>query len=168
MKFKKNKAMKAKLLTIAILEDDLFYAEFLKQGLKSIHYPFVTNFYTREQFLEGYEEEKPDLILLDHYLHNTDGLKVIEEIKEKDDEANVVFVSGQQSPHIALDALKKGALDYLEKDEKVFEHLKKIILKVRKEKKRKDEIKNEKNKMKWFIGLSICLVSVLVYMETTY
>jgi DNA-binding NtrC family response regulator len=160
--------MKTKLLSIAILEDDLFYAEFLKQGLKSIHYPFVTNFYTRDQFLKGYKTEKPDLILLDHYLHNTNGLEVIKEIKSKDEEANVVFISGQQNPEIALNALKKGALDYLEKDEKVFQNLKKIILKVRIDKKRREEKLEYKVKMKWFVALSVALILTVTIMELKY
>jgi DNA-binding NtrC family response regulator len=160
--------MRTKLLSIAILEDDLFYAEFLKQGLKNIHYPFVTNFYTREQFLTGYKKEKPDLILLDHYLHNTNGLKIIDEIKETDEDANVVFVSGQQNPEIALDALKKGALDYLEKDDKVFDNLKKIILKVRIEKKKKDNEKEFKTKIKLFAAVSVLLILTVTIMNIKY
>lgn len=160
--------MKRKLPHIAILEDDLFYAEYLKQGLKGMNYPIVTNFYTRQQLISNLKKDKPDLILLDHYLHDSLGLEVMDQIRILDEEAKIVYVSGQDSPTVALNALKKGALDYLEKDDKVFEHLKKIILKVRKDKKRIQLRKEMETKMKWLLGISLTLLALIIYMMKNY
>ena len=156
--------METKLITISILEDDLFYAEYLKQGLKSIHYPFVTNFYTRDQFFKSYKKDQSDLILLDYKLHNTNGLVVIDEIKKIDKRANVVFISGQKKPEIALKALKKGAMDYLEKNQEVFKNLKKIILKVRIEKKIISDKLIFQRKLKWMLAFAISVITLILFM----
>lgn len=160
--------MKTKLLSIAILEDDLFYAEYLKQGLKSIHYPFVTNFYTKDQFIDGYKKDKPDLVLMDHYLHNTNGLQVINDLIAQDEDAKVVYISGQKDPDIVLKALKKGVIDYLVKDEDVFRHLKSIILRVRVHKKKVQEKIMFERKMKWMAFGMVAFTVLVTLMYKNY
>jgi len=64
-----------------------------------------------------------DLVLLDIRLPKVDGLGVLSEIKEKQPETSVVMMTAYGSEKIAVDALKRGADDYiikpLEADEPV-------------------------------------------------
>lgn len=156
--------MNAKLPTISILEDDLFYADFLRHGLKAIHYPFVKNYYTKEQFLEAYKKERSDLILLDYHLHNTTGVDVLEAIKEINENAKVVIISAQENPKIALKILKKDVVDYLEKDQNVFKNLKQIILQIRKEKAVKEEQKRFKYNLITFFLFTSGMAALITYL----
>ena len=56
-----------------------------------------------------------DVVLLDVWLPQMDGLAVLEEVKELDDRPEVVMISGHGSVETAVRATKLGAYDFLEK-----------------------------------------------------
>ena len=62
------------------------------------------------------EEENPFMVLLDLRLDGSlDGLELLAMIKESRPEIKVVMISGQRDIHGVVEAMKSGALDYLEK-----------------------------------------------------
>jgi len=65
--------------------------------------------------LQAYNEEPPDLVLLDIKMAPMDGLEVLENLRAKDPDAVVVMISGHGSVETAVEALKRGAFDFLEK-----------------------------------------------------
>jgi len=65
--------------------------------------------------LEAYAEMPADLVLLDIKMAQMDGLDVLEKLREKDPDAVVVMISGHGSVETAVEALKRGAFDFLEK-----------------------------------------------------
>ena len=66
---------------------------------------------------------KPDIISLDYTLPDMTGEEVLEEIKEFNQEILVVILSGQQDISTAVKLLKKGAYDYITKDEETKDRL---------------------------------------------
>jgi signal transduction histidine kinase len=58
-----------------------------------------------------------DIILLDLLLPDIDGLDVLQEIRQRNDECAIVILTGAGGTATAIDAVRKGADGYLEKQE---------------------------------------------------
>jgi DNA-binding NtrC family response regulator len=70
---------------------------------------------TGVEALERVRDSYPDLILLDQRLPDGDGLVLIAKIRAIDADVPVVVLTGNGSTDLAVEALKMGAADYLEK-----------------------------------------------------
>ncbi len=65
--------------------------------------------------LSIFEKEKPDVVLLDVWMPGMDGLQVLKRIKKKNQDAMVIVISGHGTISTAVEAVKIGAYDFLEK-----------------------------------------------------
>jgi len=65
--------------------------------------------------LDLYREHKPDVVFLDIWLPDKDGLEALQAILEMDSSALVVMMSGHGTSSTAVKSIKMGAQDYLEK-----------------------------------------------------
>jgi len=62
-----------------------------------------------------FEREAPDVVLLDVWMPEIDGIQVLKEIRTRKDDAKVVVISGHGTISTAVEAVKMGAYDFLEK-----------------------------------------------------
>jgi two-component system response regulator AtoC len=60
-------------------------------------------------------KEQPDLILCDIRMPRMDGLEFLEQYRKKNGEALVITITAYGSTELAVEAMKKGAYDYLPK-----------------------------------------------------
>jgi DNA-binding NtrC family response regulator len=67
------------------------------------------------QGLKKLEKENYDLIFCDIKMPKMDGIEVLEKLKEKEIEAPVIIITGHGSVETAVEALKKGAYDFIQK-----------------------------------------------------
>ena len=65
--------------------------------------------------LDLYRRERPELVFLDVWLPDRDGLETLQALRELDPHATVVMMSGHGTSATAVKAIKMGAFDYLEK-----------------------------------------------------
>jgi diguanylate cyclase (GGDEF)-like protein len=94
-------------------EDIVTYKRFLQ---KSEDYTFlISEADSGARGLELFEQNAFDCILLDYRLPDMDGLVLIEKIAPKG--KPVVFITGHGNENIAVEAMKKGATDYLIKNQ---------------------------------------------------
>jgi two-component system nitrogen regulation response regulator NtrX len=65
--------------------------------------------------LEKFKSFAPEIILLDVKLGEADGLELLDDIFKMEPQAKVIMISGHSGIKEAVDAIKKGAYDFLEK-----------------------------------------------------
>lgn len=99
-----------------LLADDseLFY-KFLRDVLKkeSIEIIWAKN---KKEAIEKFKEEKPDIVLVDIILSDSNGIDVIKELKALDKDANIMVISGLDKQDVIKEALDAGARDYIVKN----------------------------------------------------
>lgn len=110
---------------ILIVDDEETIRFSIKEFLEGQGYEVIVA-ETCEQALEKIDEFMPDLVLLDLRLPNMGGIELLEKVKTKDPNALMIVMTGYGSVDSAVEAMKIGAYDYLEKPFKT-EHLKLVI-----------------------------------------
>ncbi len=70
---------------------------------------------TGETALKELEAFKPDIVLLDYRLPDTDGLQLLDHIRTLDRGIRVIMITGEGNVQLAVNAMKAGAYDYLAK-----------------------------------------------------
>jgi len=67
------------------------------------------------QCLAKFESEEPDLVVLDLRMPGMDGLEVLEAIREKDRDLPVIMITAHGTIETAIEAMKRGAYDFITK-----------------------------------------------------
>ncbi len=65
--------------------------------------------------LDLFEKQRPDVVFLDIWLADRDGLEVLDALRELEPNAAVIMISGHGTVSTAVKAIRMGAYDYLEK-----------------------------------------------------
>ncbi|HKY07897.1 MAG TPA: UDP-3-O-acyl-N-acetylglucosamine deacetylase [Candidatus Binatia bacterium] len=100
--------------TILIVDDEDGVRESVREVLTDEGYRVVDTA-DGTHVLKMIREEKPELVLLDIWMPQVDGIGLLKEIKNQEPEINVVMVSGHGNIHTAVTATKFGAFDFIEK-----------------------------------------------------
>ena len=100
--------------TICIVDDEPSILNTLSSILEDERYQ-VTIAKTGEEALKVIQMEVPDVVLLDIWMPELDGLEVLKRVREQFPHIMVIMMSGHGSVETAVKATKLGAYDYLEK-----------------------------------------------------
>jgi two-component system, NtrC family, response regulator AtoC len=131
---------------IFIVEDDSLYGKLLTHNLSKNPDFDVHIFENGKDCLKNLNQ-KPDVVSIDYHLPDMNGEELLAKIKSFNPEIPVIIVSGQDEISVALELLKKGAYDYLIKDEGTKELLWNSVLKIKENKKLKVEVEELKEKL---------------------
>lgn len=99
---------------ILVIEDEPTLAKNIKTYLKKYDYE-VHIACDGKEGLREVESFKPDLVLLDLQLPDFNGLEILSKIKKIDSPIIVIMMTAHGQIHIAVDAMKAGAYDFLSK-----------------------------------------------------
>ena len=101
--------------TLAIVDDDQQFAEYLQTLLRSRGYE-TQAFDSGDALLAALRQGAvPDVILLDVLMPGLDGLETLRAIRLVHPAAQVVMLSGGQTPATIVEAVRLGATDYVVK-----------------------------------------------------
>tara|TARA_B110001450_G_scaffold16748_2_gene15484 strand:+ start:1219 stop:1653 length:435 start_codon:yes stop_codon:yes gene_type:complete len=116
-------------LKIFIVDDDLFYQNIIEHYINGLGYTDVKKFNDGVSTLECINEN-PDVVFLDCIMETLTGYEVLKKIKRFNPNIHVVMVSSQEEIKTAVDTLKHGAFDYIQKSELNEKNVKQILQKI--------------------------------------
>jgi two-component system nitrogen regulation response regulator NtrX len=100
--------------SILIVDDEPTILSSLSQVLEDEHYQVITATSGAEA-LKLIASDAPDLMLLDIWMPELDGLETLRRAREQVPTLQVMMMSGHGSIETAVKAIKLGAYDYIEK-----------------------------------------------------
>lgn len=124
---------------IFLVEDDIIFAKIISYHL-SLNPDNQVEIFPDGKSMVKNLYKNPNLITLDYNLPDMTGLEVLRQVKEFNPDIPVVIVSGQQDLATAIELLKKGAYDYILKDQDTKERLWNITRNIRENVKLKQKI----------------------------
>lgn len=133
-------------LKVLILEDVEFDAELMEYEMRREDLKFISRrVETEKDFIKELDDLNPDVILVDHSLPHFDGVSALEITKKISPSTPFIFVSGKIGDEFAVDMLKKGATDYVFKN-----NLSKLVPAIKRaitERNELEELKRSKNEL---------------------
>ncbi|MDX9880915.1 MAG: sigma-54 dependent transcriptional regulator [Prolixibacteraceae bacterium] len=139
--------MEEKAFKIFVVEDDEWYNRLLVHHLSLIPDYDILSFKTGTDCLAGLADE-PDVVTLDYRLPDMKGLEVLKQIKERNEDIQVVLISEQDDIEVVVELLKHGAYDYIVKSRDIKERLLNTVNNIRKGSRLKKEIVSLKKEVK--------------------
>ena len=100
--------------TVYIVDDDEAVRDSLRWLLEANTYR-VKAFASAEAFLAEYREDNPGILIVDVRMPGMSGLQLQEELIARNSHMPVVFITGHGDVPMAVNTMKKGAVDFLEK-----------------------------------------------------
>lgn len=128
---------------IFVIDDDASVRRSLPLLLKASDYD-VETFSSSEEFLNREQFNGTGCIILDINLEGISGLELQEELMNKQDSLPIVFITGKGGVPESVQALKKGAIDFLQKpfdDEELLDAVEEALTKSHEIKKEFDQLK---------------------------
>lgn len=100
--------------TVLVVDDEASILDSLTGILEDEGYEVITAS-SGEDALVQYASACPDLILLDVWMPGMDGVETLIQLRKKNEGIPVIMISGHSNIDIAVQAIKMGAYDFLEK-----------------------------------------------------
>jgi two-component system, NtrC family, response regulator AtoC len=99
---------------ILVVDDDRSICKLLSSILQMESYPFRVAT-SGEQARQAMQEDRFDVLVSDIYLGDDSGLKLLEQIKSINSDAEVVIMTAHGTMETAVHAVRNGAFDYISK-----------------------------------------------------
>jgi two-component system nitrogen regulation response regulator NtrX len=99
---------------ILVIDDEGAIRDSLRMILEYEDYQFV-GAATGQEGIAAVQRERPDLVLLDIKMPGMDGLEVLRKLHALDETLPVVMISGHGTTATAVEAIRSGAIDFLDK-----------------------------------------------------
>jgi DNA-binding NtrC family response regulator len=135
-------------LKIIVAEDEDITLKNILETLREEGYE-VTGTINGDEAMQMMEKEHFDVLITDIKMPRMNGIELMEKVKEKYTEMDVIIITGFGSISSAVNAIKKGAYDYITKPFDLDE----LLLKVKKIQEKKI-LKKENIALKTFLGMN--------------
>jgi two-component system, NtrC family, response regulator HydG len=99
---------------ILIIDDDVDMCVLLEKLLSRQGY-HVIKMHSGIDALQYLEYNQPDLVICDLLLGDIDGINILRKVKEKNASIPFLIITAYDDIQVSIDAIKRGALDYITK-----------------------------------------------------
>ena len=114
--------MSEKAFKIFVVEDDEWYNRLLVHTL-SLNPDYEIQSFTNGKDCLANLHQQPDVITLDYRLPDMKGLEVLKQIKEINEDIQIILISEQDDIEVVVTLLQSGAFDYIVKSKDIRERL---------------------------------------------
>ena len=106
----------SKLNDILIIDDEVDICEQISGLLNDKGYE-TKSIVSSEDGINAFKKKKYSLVILDIWLNNSklDGFQTLEKIREINNNVPIIMISGHGNIETAVNSIKKGAYDFIEK-----------------------------------------------------
>ena len=101
-------------MRILIIDDDRSVSRYLSDSLSALGHDVLAA-PNGEKGVGLFRSESPELVVVDLKMQGLDGMGVIEKVKALDPSANIVMMTAYASVETAVEAMRRGAMDYITK-----------------------------------------------------
>ncbi len=112
-------------IKLLIIDDEVEFASTMCQRLKLRDFD-VADEHSGGEGLAALIEMSPEIVILDLKMPDMSGLDVLDEIKKHDPSIEVIMLTGHGSAGSGIEAMEKGAFDYVMKPVDLKDLLEKI------------------------------------------
>lgn len=106
---------------VLVVDDDLFIREVLADILQAEDYAVATAEDGAEALAKYAAEPGIGLVISDMNMPEMGGMELLGKLRDRGDDVPVIILTGNNEISVAINALKRGANDYLLKDENIQE-----------------------------------------------
>lgn len=106
--------MEAKKTKVLICDDSLLVRKKLRDTLQEMSCE-VFEASNGKEVVEAFKQNHPDVVFMDIVMPELDGLEALKLIKEYDTHAKVIMLSSTGTSAKLIQALKSGAIDFIQK-----------------------------------------------------
>jgi len=157
-------------MNIVIIEDERIKRITMSEALRKVGYN-VNDFSNPILALNYFEKNGADLVISDIRMEDIDGFEVLERVKKNNPAAEVILITAYGTIDSAVDAMKKGAFDYITKpfsSENLIVLVKKLekIIQLEEENKSLKKIVGERYSFHKIIGKSELMQKMFDQIET--
>lgn len=120
------------MATVLIVDDSRTSRKILKEVLEKGNFEVIGEAGNGEEGYLKYKELKPDLVTMDITMPSMDGIECLSLIKHEDPDAKVVMITAAGQKEKMIEALKRGAEEFITKpfdETEVLATLKKVTTK---------------------------------------
>lgn len=128
--------------SITVIDDDESICELFSEALQEEY--DIETYQNGEDGMEALREREPDVLILDLRLPGMGGLEILRKIEEDMPNLHVIMVTAHKDVDSAVEAMKRGAYDYIIKPFDL-EEIKVLIEKCLENKELKEEVEDLKS-----------------------
>lgn len=117
-------------INILIVDDLAFIKMILKDIVEKAGFRVTGEASNGEEAVSLYEEQRPDVVLMDITMPKMDGITALREIIKIDNNARVIMCSALGQQKLIIQAIQIGAKDFIVKPfkpERVIKSIKKVL-----------------------------------------
>ena len=100
--------------TVFIVDDDPSIRFAMQALMDSVNQPHEI-FASADEFLEKVTDQRPGCLVLDIRMPGLGGLELQEELIKRDNTVPIIFITGHGDVPMAVEAMQKGAVDFIQK-----------------------------------------------------
>jgi FixJ family two-component response regulator len=106
--------VKEQLPTVYVVDDDEAVRGALKMLLKTLGLPALS-YGSAQEFLAAFDPQRPGCLVLDIRMPGMSGLELQQELNTRGALLPVIFITGHGDVPMAVEAMQRGAMDFLQK-----------------------------------------------------